>query len=143
MNNQKVRLFMLAALVCGVFFLANCGGGATTGNNTTTANAPKNTTTTTTNTTTTTTETKTEPDSADSVGVAECDEYIKKYEACLTKIAKDAPQAQPGLKTAFEQQRNAFKQSAANPQAKATLASTCKQAIESAKTSMSAYKCEW
>ena len=149
MKDMKVRIFMLAALVCGVFFLANCSSAPTTGGNNSAVvvnkspDAPKNTATTTTNTTTTTTETKTEPASADSVGVAECDEYIKKYEACLTKIAKDAPQVQPSLKTAFEQQRNAFKQSAANPQAKATLASTCKQAIETAKTSTSAYKCEW
>jgi hypothetical protein len=143
MNNFSVRLFLCAALVCGVFFLTNCSSTTTGTNNTTAKNdAPKNTATTTTNTTTTTTETKTEP-AGDSVGVAECDEYIKKYEACLTKIAKDAPQVQPSLKTAFEQQRNSFKQAAANPQSKATLASICKQAIETAKTSTAAYKCEW
>jgi len=119
MNNFSVRLFMFVALLGGVFFLANCGGGKTETANTTTAPA------------------------GDSVGVAECDEYIKKYEACLTKIAKDAPQAQPGLKTAFEAQRKAFKDAAANPQSKATLASTCKQAIDTAKASTSAYACTW
>ena len=118
MNNLNMRLFLCVALLGGIFFLANCGGAKTE----------------TTNTAST---------SADSVGVAECDEYIKKYEACLTKIAKDAPQAQPGMKTAFESQRKAFKDAAANPQAKASLASSCKQAIETAKQSTSAYKCEW
>ena len=112
-----MRFFLTIALVCSVFFLINCGGMKTD------------------NTATTT--------SGDSVGVPECDEYIKKYEACLTKIAKDAPQAQPGMKTAFEQQRNAFKQVAANAQSKATLPATCKQAIETAKQSTAAYKCEW
>jgi hypothetical protein len=118
MNNLNMRLFLAVALLGGIFFLANCGGGAT---NTTTTNTA----------------------STDSVGVAECDEYIKKYEACLTKIAKDAPQAQPGLKSGFDAQRKAFKDAAANPQSKAALASSCKQAIETAKQSTAAYKCEW
>ena len=142
MNNLKIKLFLTAALLCGVFFLANCGGGTTTTTNTTTTNtttttnkSDNGTTTTTTNTTTTT--------SGDSVGVAECDEYIKKYEACLTKIAQKAPQVQPSLKTSFEQQRSAFKQAAANPQSKAMLATQCKQAIETAKQSTSTYACEW
>ena len=122
MNNLKVRLFMLTALVCGVFFLTNCSSTPTTGGNNSAVVVNKST---------------------DSVGVAECDEYIKKYEACLTKIAEKAPQAQPGMKTAFEQQRNAFKQAASTEQGKASLATTCKQAIESAKQSTSAYACTW
>lgn len=141
MNNLNVRFFMTVALVCGVFFLVNCGGTTTTTTtNSTNTAKPADTAKTDTNKTDAT---KTDAASTDSVGVAECDEYIKKYEACLTKIAKDAPQVQPSLKTAFEQQRNSFKQAAANPQSKATLASTCKQAIESAKQSTASYKCEW
>jgi len=135
MNNLNVRLFMFAALICGVFFLANCSTTPTTNSNTAvvvnkpadspkTADVPKTA-------------------STDSVGVPECDEYIKKYEACLTKIAEKAPQAAPGMKTGFEQQRNAFKQAASTEQGKATLASTCKQAIETAKQSTSAYACTW
>lgn len=120
MNNFSIRLFMVAALLGGVFFLANCGGGAST-----TANKPAETA------------------SGDSVGVPECDEYIKKYEACLTKIAEKAPQAQPGLKTAFEQQRNGFKQAASTADGKKALGPQCKQMIETAKTSTSAYACSW
>jgi hypothetical protein len=132
MNNFSVRLFMVAALVCGVFFLANCGGGSTTTttNNAAPANKAANAP-------------KTETASTDSVGVAECDEYIKKYEACLTKIAEKAPQAQPGLKTAFEQQRNGFKAAASTAEGKTQLATQCKQMIETAKTSTSAYACTW
>ena len=136
MNNLSLRLFMVAALLCGAFFLTNCGGGSTPAKSNTTAS---NTTT----TTNTTTVSNTTTASTDSVGVPECDEYIKKYEACLTKIAEKAPQAQPSLKTAFEQQRNSFKQGASTDQGKAMLATQCKQFIESAKQSTAAYSCTW
>jgi len=127
----------MTALIGGIFFLANCSGGSTT------------TTTSTTNTTTKTTEapktesTKTETASTESVGVPECDEYIKKYEACLTKISAKAPQVESSMQTAFKAQRDSFKQAAANPASKAQLATTCKQAIDTAKQSTSAYACEW
>lgn len=144
MNNFSLRLLTVAALLCGVFFLANCGGGTTTNTATPKTDAPK------------TDAPKTDApktdapkadapktDAADSVGVPECDEYIKKYEACLTKITEKAPQAQPGLKSAFEQQRKGFKDLAANPTTKAGLPNACKQAMDAAKQSTSAYACEW
>lgn len=142
MNNLNIRLFLTFALVCGVFFLTNCGGGGTTttttnnGSTTTTTNKPADSTKTET--------TKTETVSADSVGVPECDEYIKKYEACLLKIAQKAPQIEPDLKKAFQAQRDGFKQAASNPSSKAMLPNQCKQLIETAKQSYSStYACEW
>lgn len=146
MNNLNIRLFLTAALICGIFFLVNCGGGTTTTTTTTTNNG--STTTTTTNTkpadSPKTDATKTETASADSVGVPECDEYIKKYEACLLKIAQKAPQIEPDLKKAFQTQRDGFKQAASNPSSKAMLPGQCKQLIETAKQSYSSvYACEW
>jgi hypothetical protein len=47
------------------------------------------------------------------------------------------------LKTSFEQSRKAWKAAAANPQAKATLGSTCKQAMETARQAMASYKCDF
>jgi hypothetical protein len=135
-----------AAMICA-FLIGGC-----TKQTTPNAEATNKTTTTTTKTTTNTASekpatgetAKTEAAPAgDSVGVAECDEYIKKYEACLTKIAANAPAAQGPLKQAFEAQRNGFKSAASTPQGKATLVSTCKQAIETAKASTKAYSCEW
>jgi len=81
--------------------------------------------------------------SSDKTGVAECDEYIEKYEACLTKVAAKSPQIETMLKSSFEQQRKAFKEAAANPQSKAGLSAGCKQAIETAKQSTGAYGCAW
>lgn len=150
-----MKLKLTITLVCTLAFalvLIGCGGGSNVTVTTNTNASKANTTNTaTTNINTTTAPANTAPandvaksDSGDpNTGVAECDEYIKKYEACLTKIAKDAPQAAPGLKTAFEAQRSSFKTAASNPTAKATLGATCKQAIETAKTSTSAYHCDW
>jgi hypothetical protein len=128
MKNLTMRFLTLIVVLTGVFFLTNCSGGAT---QPTKADAPK------------TDAPKTEKASTDSVGVPECDEYIQKYEACLTKVAKQAPQIEPNLKSAFQQQRDGFKQAAASPQSKAMLATQCKQAVETAKQSMNAYTCEW
>lgn len=144
---------LIVALVAGTIGFTNCGG-ATTGNNSNTAanNKPANTTAptnaatpanTTAPTNTTAPSNSEVSKTGDSVGVPECDEYIAKYEACLTKIAEKAPQVQTGLKTAFEQQRNAFKQAAANPTSKATLPATCKQAIETSKAATASYACTW
>ena len=137
MNNLSVKFFMVAALLCGAIFLASCSSAPVNNSNTAVVK-PANTTN-----TAKTDAPKTDTTSGDSVGVAECDEYIKKYEACLTKIAEKAPQVQPGMKTAFEQQRSAFKQGASTAEGKTALATQCKQLIETAKTSTSAYACTW
>ena len=135
-------LLSAAALLCGSIIFIACGGGATnTAANNAKANAPANTTSTT--NTTKANDVATTAPAGDSVGVPECDEYIKKYEACLTSIAAKNPQIESSMKTAFEAQRSGFKAAAATPQGKATLATTCKQAIETAKTATTAYACAW
>jgi hypothetical protein len=139
MNKLNIRLLLIAAMALGLFFLTNCGGGGST--TTTTNNG--STTTTTTNSKPADSP-KTETAKTDSVGVPECDEYIKKYEACLLKIAQKAPQVEPDLKKAFQAQRDGFKQAASNPSSKAMLPNQCKQLIETAKQSYSGvYACEW
>ncbi len=63
----------------------------------------------------------------DSVGVAECDEYIKKYEGCLSKTPAAA---KPALEQAFKAQRDSFKQSASTPEGKAALKTSCKALVD-------------
>ena len=142
--NFKSSIAIVAAL-CFAIVSFGCGGAANTTVNVN-ANRSANTTSTTSSTTTTTTNTAANTATTDATGpntgVAECDEYIKKYEACLTTIAAKAPQAAPALKSSFEAQRNAFKSAAATPQGKATLPATCKQATETAKSSTSQW-CTW
>lgn len=127
---------LIAVLLIGTIGFANCSSAPTATNNGNTAVAvntkPANTTT---------DATKTETMTGDKIGVPECDEYIEKYEACVNSKVPEAQRAM--LKAPFEAQRKAFKDAAANPQAKAGLATGCKQAIETAKQSMSAYSCAW
>jgi len=146
------NVLILAAFLCAAIIFAGCTTASNTASNTATANktntasantsTPAANTSNTSNTSNSSAKSETAP-AGDSVGVAECDEYIKKYEACLTKIAAKAPQAEGPLKTAFQAQRDGFKKAAETPQGKATLATACKQATETAKASTSAYACEW
>jgi hypothetical protein len=73
-------------------------------------------------------------------GVAECDDYFKKYLACVDKLA---PAAQTQARQALEQSRAAWKQAASTEQGKSALASTCKAASDAAAPGMRAQGCSW
>ena len=77
--------------------------------------------------------------SAEKIGIAECDDFIAKYDACTPKVPV-AGRAQ--YKDAMDQWRKQWKQHAANPNTKGTLTSICKQAAEQQKASLKAYGCE-
>src|SRR5262249_4736581 len=62
----------------------------------------------------------------DSIGVPECDEYIKKYESCVNSKVPESARAQ--VKATFEAARAAWKQAASTPQGKQGLVIGCKQA---------------
>lgn len=74
-------------------------------------------------------------------GVPECDQYMKKYLACVDSKVPDA--ARPFLKQSLDQTRDAWKQAAATPEGRAGLAAGCKQAEAAAKQSMAMYGCQW
>lgn len=147
---KTTSFITIAAALCFAILSFGCGGAAT--NTTTTkpanvSNTANTTTTTTSSTTTTTAPANTETAKADSTepatGVPECDEYIKKYEACLTTIAEKNPQVAPSMKSAFEAQRNGFKAAASTPQGKTMLAGQCKGFIETAKKSTAQWCSNW
>lgn len=75
------------------------------------------------------------------IGVAECDEYLDKYEVCISSKVPEAARAQ--LKSSLETTRKSWKDIASTPEGKNGMAMTCKQALESAKQTMSAYGCTW
>jgi len=77
----------------------------------------------------------------DMIGVPECDEYIKKYEACIDAKVPEASRA--AMRQAFDQVRATWKQTAASPGGKEGLAMGCTQALAAAKQSTAAYGCEW
>lgn len=144
-RSTKVLVYCLALLVVATG-LAACGGMATNNATTNTGNTTNrtNTTNTTANTTTNTaanTEKKETASTGDKIGVPECDEYIEKFEACISSKVPEAARA--AYKSSFETMRSAWKTSAANPQAKAALATGCKQALDTAKTTFATYSCQW
>ena len=91
-----------------------------------------------TSTTTTTTSTTT---SGEKIGVPECDDFIAKYEACVSGKVPEAARA--SYQTAIKQWKDSWKKLADNPQTKGTLAAACKQAREQQETALKSYNCTW
>ena len=135
-----ISLFALCVLL-GAAMLA-CGGAAENTNTATTnATTNANTKASATPATTTAATPASTTAAAGDIGVAECDDFLKKYEACVS--GKVPAAAQATFKTSMEQWRTSWKQLAANPQTKATLAAACKSSMDTAKTSLASYNCTW
>lgn len=77
----------------------------------------------------------------DKIGVAECDDYLAKLDACVTGKVPEAARAQ--FRTGMEQTRASWRTLAANPQTRGSLAAACKTAAESATATYKAYGCEF
>lgn len=155
-NNRIILLFALFTLSIG---LIGCGGAQTTTDNKGTniaannakpaenkaeANKPaENTNKPADKTEANKTEAnKTETASAaDEIGVPECDKFIKNYETCLFDKVPEAQRV--AFKPGLDQWKKSWKDLAANPSTKGTLAQACKTAAETAKTSMASFSCKW
>jgi len=68
------------------------------------------------------------PTGSGDVGVAECDDYIKKMTACLSSMD---PAVKAASESAFKQTTDAWRAAAATPEGKAGLAMGCKAALDS------------
>ncbi|HEX8293081.1 MAG TPA: hypothetical protein VF570_15080 [Pyrinomonadaceae bacterium] len=137
MTTKMISLFALCVLL-GLVMLA-CGGGAENAN---TANATTNANTKAAATPAATAATAAGTTSAaGDIGVAECDDFLKKYDACVS--GKVPAAAQATFKTSLDTWRSSWKQLANTPQGKAGLATACKAALDQAKTSLASYNCSW
>ena len=130
--SQRISLlacvvFAIVLVGCSTSEPANNAGTTTNANKAATANTPATTTPASTTA------------AVDKIGVAECDEFIANYDACVSSKVPEVARAQ--YKTAIEQWRTSWKKLAENPQTKATLAAACKQSAEQARTSMKSYNC--
>ena len=76
-----------------------------------------------------------------SIGVAACDEYLSKYEACVQSKIPDSMKAT--LSASLEQTKTQWKAAAASAEANPALEASCKAALDAAKQSMQAYGCAW
>ena len=132
-------MFRSALLICCVLcaaILIGCSKTETTNSNTSTENSNKAATGTSTPATTTST-----ASTGDKIGVPECDDFIAKYEACVSGKVPEIARAQ--YQTALKQWRDSWKKAAENPQTKATLAAGCKQASEQQAAAMKTFGCTW
>jgi hypothetical protein len=76
---------------------------------------------------------------ADPIGIAACDDFLTKYEACL---GSKVPAAQrTALQTQIEQTRKGWTELAKNPSTKASLEGVCKQTSQQMNAAMQAYGC--
>jgi len=79
--------------------------------------------------------------SAQTTGVAACDDFLKKYEACVTS---KIPAAQKGMfQGQLDQMRKAWSDAAKAPGVKETLEATCTQSAEQLKAAMSGFGCSF
>jgi hypothetical protein len=126
------KTLLILAVLCAAI-LVGCSKTDTMENNNTAAGNSNKTTTTTTTTTT--------ASSGEKIGIPECDDFIAKYDACVSSKVPEAQQAQ--LKSAVDQWRASWKKLAANPATKGTLAAACKQASEQQAAALKSYGCTW
>ena len=87
------------------------------------------------------TTTTTTASTGEKIGVPECDDFIAKYDACVSSKVPEAARAQ--YKSAIDQWRASWKKLAANPATKGTLAAACKQAAEQQATALKQYGCSF
>src|SRR5262245_4241020 len=74
---------------------------------------------------------------AQSTGIAACDDFLTKYDAC---VVSKVPEAQRAMyKTQIDQTRKAWVDMAKNPSVKSTMEATCKQTIDATKASLQAF----
>src|SRR5258705_5835469 len=123
----SLLLFVLSAIV-----LLACNQSANKpDNHNAAANANRPASTTSTPATTTPPATTT---AGGKIGVPECDDFIAKYDACVSGHVPEAARAQ--YKASIDTLRTQSQKLAANPQTKPTLAQACKTASEQPPTAM-------
>jgi len=89
---------------------------------------------------TTTTPATTATGAGTDIGVPECDDFLTKYEACITGKVPEAARAQ--FNSSLKMWRDSWRQAASTPQGKAGLAQGCKMAAEQSKAALKSFGCE-
>ncbi len=129
-----LRKSLLVFCILCVAILIGCSKTEMSNSNTTADNSNKSMTSTTGTTGTT-------ASSGEKIGVPECDDFIAKYEACVSGKVPEAARA--SYQTAIKQWKDSWKKLADNPQTKGTLAAACKQAAEQQAAALKTYGCSW
>jgi len=128
-------ILLIVSLICAVVLLG-CSKTETNDNKTTSGdNKPASSISSTPATTTTA------ASAGDKIGVPECDDFIAKYDECVSNKVPEMARAQ--YKSAIQQWKTSWKQLAENPQTKGTLAAACKQAAEQQNAALKSFGCSF
>lgn len=76
---------------------------------------------------------------AQSTGIAACDDFLTKYDACVVSKVPEAQRAT--YRTQIDQTRKTWVDMAKNPSTKPAMEATCKQTLDATKASLTAYGC--
>lgn len=137
------KIFVILTICVACALLNACGGTDTNANN---GNANNANNANNTNKGTTTASPAASPAastttaSAEKIGIAECDDFLAKYEACIAKVPEAGRSA---YKTSMEQWRDSWRKMAANPTTKAGLTQVCKTQMENSKQTLKAIGCDF
>ena len=74
------------------------------------------------------------------IGVSECDQYARKYLACLERTPEGT---RAMMRQSFDQTREVWSMTADKPDGRAGLAAACAQQEKASRAAMSRYDCEW
>jgi hypothetical protein len=140
MTSKLLSLFLVCLALSAVMLACGGGDNANTTNTTNTATSNKNAAAANTSAANTSAANNSTA-SGEKIGVPECDDFIAKYEACVS--GKVPAAAQASFKSSIETWRKSWKGLAANPQTKATLTQICKTQLDQTKTALSSYNCSW
>jgi hypothetical protein len=137
---RRTLLILALSACCALMLACAAADNANTTNTTNVSNANRAATTTTTPATTASPASATTA-AGDAIGVAECDDYLKKVDDCVTSKVPAAARDQ--YTATIKQTRDSWRSLAANPQTRSSLAAACKQAVEAARTAYKSYGCEF
>jgi len=127
---MKIKIFIPLCVMCTLLLVACARPDSSTNREATNSTATKATPTPPATAVLTTTE---------KIGIAECDDFLTAYDACVTTKVPEVARAQ--YKSTLDQWRTSWKKMADNLDTRASLAAACKQSAEQAKASMTAFNC--
>lgn len=121
---MSTKILLVLCILCAGF-LAGCSKSATSNKTSPSAN----------------TNSSASPANKEKVGIAECDDFIAKYEACISSSVPEAQKRQH--QENIDALRNSWRQLAVSTGAKDTLTLMCKRQVVQARDSMKEFNCQF
>ena len=132
---RRVTLIILS-VACALVLFACSKSENMSNSNSNSATAEKSTGTSSNSSTSTVSST-----TGDKIGIAECDDFIAKYEACVSGKVPEMARAQ--YQNMLKTWKTEWKKAADNPQTRGTLAAACKQMADQQAAALKSFGCSF